>query len=169
MAMAPPLPAAPSAGVVIHDIADDEDEPIRFDFGDDQTALLASFESLPRDAERREARVAEEEARSHAIAMSRSYLCSDLDSVSRRGPDPAGVEQENLEPANTIAVRDEEVVTTAREKACYHADMAATEAGRRRRRRESTRTPLWTRPSNAAGRVIRLQRIDNFLYYMLFY
>jgi hypothetical protein len=48
------LPATAPANAVIHDIADDdEDVPSRFECADDQTALLASFESLPGDAQRR--------------------------------------------------------------------------------------------------------------------
>jgi hypothetical protein len=54
LAAAPPLPAGPPADAVIHDIAtDDKDNHIRFEFGDDQRAPLASFESLPWDADRR--------------------------------------------------------------------------------------------------------------------
>jgi AmiR/NasT family two-component response regulator len=54
LAAAPPLPVAPPTDIVIHDIADDdEDVPSRFECADDQTALLASFESLPGDAQRR--------------------------------------------------------------------------------------------------------------------
>jgi dihydroorotase-like cyclic amidohydrolase len=130
---APLLPTAPSTDAVIHDIADDnEDDHIRFKFGGDQRDLLASFESLPGDADRYQARAAEEEARNHAISMSRAYQCSDLDSVARRGPEPAQVEQENRELADAIAATDEAVAVAARDRARYHADMAAVEAAVKR-------------------------------------
>jgi hypothetical protein len=85
------LPTAPPADAVIHDIADaDEDDHIQY--GDDQQALLVSFESLPGDAVRRQALAAEAEARNHALDMRQAYLCSDLDSVARRGPAHARVD-----------------------------------------------------------------------------
>jgi hypothetical protein len=42
---------------------------------------LASFETLAGDAQRRQAWAAEEEAHSYAVAMTRRYMCSDLDSL----------------------------------------------------------------------------------------
>ncbi|KAM0892637.1 hypothetical protein ACQ4PT_025627 [Festuca glaucescens] len=106
-AMAAP-PAAPPADAVIHDIADD-DAPVpgRFECAGDQFVLVASFETLAGDALRRQAWAAEEEAQSYAVAMARGYMCSDLDSLQRRGPSPARVEQENRELAGAIAARDE--------------------------------------------------------------
>ncbi|KAK1647866.1 hypothetical protein QYE76_065671 [Lolium multiflorum] len=143
---APSLPTAPSTDAVIHDIADDnEDDHIRFEFGGDQRDLLASFESLSGDVDRYQARAAEEEARNHAISMSQAYQCSDPDSVARRGPEPAQIEQENRELADAITTADEAVAVAARDKERYHADMAAVG----QRRRESTGTPLWPRPSKA--------------------
>ncbi|KAM0892633.1 hypothetical protein ACQ4PT_025627 [Festuca glaucescens] len=83
-------PAAPPADAVIHDIADD-DAPVpgRFECAGDQFVLVASFETLAGDALRRQAWAAEEEAQSYAVAMARGYMCSDLDSLQRRGPSPA--------------------------------------------------------------------------------
>ncbi|KAK1605708.1 hypothetical protein QYE76_029381 [Lolium multiflorum] len=85
--------AAPPADAVIHDIADDDvPVPMRFECAGDQLVLLASFESLAGDAQRRQAWVAEEEAHSYAMAMARGLMCSDLDSLQRRGPSPVRVE-----------------------------------------------------------------------------
>ncbi|KAK1670228.1 hypothetical protein QYE76_058387 [Lolium multiflorum] len=63
----------------------------------------ADFETLAGDAQRRQAWLAEEEAHSYAIAMARGLMCSDLDSLQRRGPSPARVEQENRELADAAA------------------------------------------------------------------
>jgi hypothetical protein len=57
--------------------------------------------------------------------MSWAYLCSDLDSVARRGPELA--RQENRELVDAITARDESVTAVARDKARYHADMVAAE------------------------------------------
>jgi hypothetical protein len=74
--------AAPPTDAVIHDIADDVPPvPTRFECAGDQRVLLASFESLAGDAQRRQAWVAEEEAHSYAMAMARGLMCSDLDSL----------------------------------------------------------------------------------------
>jgi hypothetical protein len=51
------------------------------------------------------------------------YLCSDLDSVARRGPKPAYFDHENRELADAIATRDEAVAVAARDRARYHTDM----------------------------------------------
>ncbi|KAK1615002.1 hypothetical protein QYE76_020519 [Lolium multiflorum] len=103
--------AAPLADGVIHDIAtaDDDDVPGLFECTGDQQVLLASFETLAGDALRRQAWAAEEEAHSYAVAMARGYMCSDLDSLGRRGPSPAWAEHENRELADVIAARDDAV------------------------------------------------------------
>lgn len=120
--------AAPPADAVIHDIADDDvPVPMRFDCAGDQLVLLASFESLAGDAQRRQAWLAEEEAHSYAMAMAGGLMCSDLDSLQRRGPSPARVEQENRELEVTIAARDE-AVAAARDRARFVADVAAIQA-----------------------------------------
>jgi hypothetical protein len=120
--------AAPPADAVIHDIADDDPPvPRRFEFAGDQWVMLASFESLAGDAQRRQAWVAEEEAASYATAMARGLMCSDLDSLQRRGPSPARVEQENRELEVAIAARDE-AVAAARGRARFVADVAAIQA-----------------------------------------
>ncbi|KAK1608681.1 hypothetical protein QYE76_032354 [Lolium multiflorum] len=135
-------PVAPPADAVIHDIADDDVVvPSHFECADDQRVLLASFESLAGDALRRQAWVAEEEAHSYVIAMARGYMCSDLDSLQRRVPSPAWVEQENRELADAITARDEAVVEAARDMARYHAQMAALR-GRQRRWRRRRWPPL---------------------------
>ncbi|KAK1618181.1 hypothetical protein QYE76_023698 [Lolium multiflorum] len=64
--------------------------------------------------------------------MSQAYMCSDLDSIVRRGPEHARVDRENRELEDAIAARDEVVVTSARDRACYHTDMAAAEAAAKR-------------------------------------
>jgi hypothetical protein len=76
---------------------------------------LASFETLAGDAQRRQAWAAEEEAHSYAVAMARGYMCSNLDSLQRRGPSPAWVEQENRDLAGAIAARDEAMAVVARD------------------------------------------------------
>jgi hypothetical protein len=55
-------------------------------------------------------------------------MCSDLDSLARRGHSPARVDQENRELADAIAGRDDAVVAVARDRARYHAHMAVVEA-----------------------------------------
>jgi hypothetical protein len=55
-------------------------------------------------------------------------MCSDLDSLQRRGPSPARVDQENRELEDAIAARDEEVAKVARDRAHFHAQLAALEA-----------------------------------------
>jgi hypothetical protein len=74
LAAAPPLSRAPPTDAVIHDIVDDnEHEKIKFSMYDaKQRALLASFESLPWDADRRHALAVETQARSDVLAMSRA-------------------------------------------------------------------------------------------------
>ncbi|KAK1618564.1 hypothetical protein QYE76_024081 [Lolium multiflorum] len=121
--------AAPPADAVIHDIMD-EDAPIlgRFDCADDQLILVTSFETLAGDAQRRHARLAEEEANSYAIAMAAGLLCSDLDSLQRRGPSPARVEQENRDLAVAIAARDEAMAEVARDRARFVAQLAGLQA-----------------------------------------
>jgi hypothetical protein len=47
-----------------------------------------------------------------------------LDSVARRGPEPAQVKQENRELADANAARDKALAEAARDRARYHADMA---------------------------------------------
>jgi hypothetical protein len=54
-------------------------------------------------------------------------MCSDLDSLQRRGPSLARVEQENRELEDAIAARDE-AVAEVRRGAHFHAQMAALEA-----------------------------------------
>jgi hypothetical protein len=116
------MAVAPPTDGVIHDIIDDnKDDDIPY--GGEQWALLASFDSLPKDTNRRQALAAEAEARSHALAMSRAYLCSDLDLVERRGPEHARVDRENRELEDAHAARDEAVVVAASDRARYHADM----------------------------------------------
>jgi hypothetical protein len=117
--------AAPPANTVIHDIAAADDTvPGRFECACDQRILLASFETLAGDALHRQAWAAEEEAHSYVVAMARGYMCSDLDSLQRRGPSPARVEQENRELAGAIVTRDEAVAEAARDRARFHAQLA---------------------------------------------
>ncbi|KAK1669001.1 hypothetical protein QYE76_057160 [Lolium multiflorum] len=139
--------AAPPADAVIHDIADDDPPvPRRFECAGNQRVLLASFESLARDAQRRQAWMAEEEAHSYAMAMARGLMCSDMDSLQRRGPSPARVEQENRELEAAFAARDE------REAA--RAGPASSPTWRPSRRRPSrTRTQRrWPRRTRTRGR-----------------
>ncbi|KAK1602810.1 hypothetical protein QYE76_037785 [Lolium multiflorum] len=68
--------------------------PGRFECAGDQFVLVASFETLAGDAQRRQAWLAEEEANSYAIPMARGLLCSDLDSLQMRGPSPRGSSRE---------------------------------------------------------------------------
>jgi hypothetical protein len=55
-------------------------------------------------------------------------MCSDLDSLARRGPSPARVEQENRELADAIIAREDAVAAAARDRTHYHAQMAAAQA-----------------------------------------
>jgi colicin import membrane protein len=80
------------------------------------------------DALRRQARLAEAEAHSYAVAMARGYRRSNLDSLQRRVPSPARVEQENRELAGAIAARDEAVAEAARDRARFHAQLAGLQA-----------------------------------------
>nr|XP_051207341.1 uncharacterized protein LOC127323208 [Lolium perenne] len=60
--------------------------------------------------------------------MTRGYMCSDLNSLQRRGPSPARVEQENRELAGAVAARDEAVAEVGRDRARFHAQLAALQA-----------------------------------------
>jgi hypothetical protein len=55
------------------------------------------------------------------------YLCSDLDTITRRGPKHARVDWENRELEEAITARDEAVPTTSRDRACYDADLQVAE------------------------------------------
>jgi hypothetical protein len=125
MAVAPPLQRGPQVASVIQDIAvNDEDDNIDFLlYSGEQRALLASFESLPGDADRRQALTAEAQARCDALSMRHAYLCSDLDTVARRGPEHTRVDRANREQEEAIAAWDKAVAAAARDRACYHADL----------------------------------------------
>ena len=80
-----PVPASPPE--------DKEDDLADFDFGDEdavgvtdeQRALVASFESVPEDANRRREAAAEAEARADALAIRRAFVYSDLTAVAWQG------------------------------------------------------------------------------------
>jgi hypothetical protein len=50
----------------------------------------------------------------------------------RKGPEYARVDRENRELKDAITARDEAVAASARDRACYHSDMAAAEVATKR-------------------------------------
>jgi hypothetical protein len=70
-------------GVVYLAAADDLRDEEAFGVIDKQRAQLASFETVPRDANRRHSLAVEEQARFQALAMRRAYEMSALAAVHR--------------------------------------------------------------------------------------
>jgi hypothetical protein len=89
-----------------------------------QGVLLASFESLPEDADRRRVLAAEAQARGDAMAMRQAFVRSDLVAVAWAGPDHARIDQENREPLDVITATEEAVAAAARVRARYREDLA---------------------------------------------
>jgi hypothetical protein len=90
------MAAAPAADAVIHAV-DDEDDEEGEGASAEVRALLASFESLPEDAGRRQALVAEAKPRGDALGMRRVYVRSDLTTVTCMGRDHTRIDRENRE------------------------------------------------------------------------
>jgi hypothetical protein len=124
------LAVSPPANATIHDVDADEmdflpDDEEGEDVSDEQRALLALFESLPRDANRLQSLASEAQARGDALAMRQVYVCSDPAPAAWRGHDHTQINQENRELEEAIAARDEAAKVAAMDITHYHADVAA--------------------------------------------
>jgi hypothetical protein len=104
LASSPPLPTLP-ADVVIHDITDDDDEDDDIPYGLEQYVRIALFESLYGDTDHRHALAVEAQARSHALAMSLAYLCSNLDPSLEGEWSTSRVDPENLGNNHCFIIR----------------------------------------------------------------
>ena len=112
---------------------DEEDDLADFGFGDEdavgvtdeQRALVASFESIPEDANRRREAMAEAEARADRLAMRRAFVYSDLTAVAWQGQDHRRIDRENREIEDVIAGRDSAGAAATRDRERYHVELAS--------------------------------------------
>jgi hypothetical protein len=120
--------AATMADVVLEDMDDEDEHDIDFIPYDDeegvfvraeQGALLASFESLSEDADRRRVLAAEAQARGDAMSMRQAFVRSHLVAVAWAGMDHARIDGLNRELQGAITAREEAVVAMARDRARY--------------------------------------------------
>ncbi|KAM0856526.1 hypothetical protein ACQ4PT_049071 [Festuca glaucescens] len=144
--------AATMADAIIDDMDDEDEHDVDFLPYDDeegvfvrtnQGALLASFESLPEDADRHWVLAAEAQARGDAMAMRQAFVRSDLVAVAVAwaGPDQARIDWENCELQDAITGTEEAVAAAVRVRARYREDLAriaADEAAAQRARWDSS-------------------------------
>jgi hypothetical protein len=150
------------ADVVLEDMDDEDEHDIDFIPYDDeegvfvraeQGALLASFESLSEDADRRRVLAAEAQARGDAMSMRQAFVRSHLVAVAWAGMDHARIDGLNRELQGAITAREEAAVAMARDRARYREDLTHITA-------DETATQLARRASSLAEAVERRQRED---------